>query len=204
MTGRQKLFGGLALALAIAAACTFPSPELRDDLGFDATPAPDAIAPPDTSTPADADLADAANPDAIAPPDADRIDGDATVVAPDGQVVNCDEDGDLFAKTGGLCGGFDCDDQNRNVRPNQTFNTLAPIPGSGPGKGGDWNCNGTVEYELRVGVDDRCPLLSFGCGYAGFVDRTPPCGSKARFVTCTRVGLGCSKTTDVMRDVGCR
>lgn len=203
MTGRQRLFGGLALALAIAAACTFPSPELRDDLALDAAPAPDANAPPDTSAPLDAELADAANPDAIAAPDADRIDGDATVVAPDGQVVNCDEDGDLFAKTGGVCGGFDCDDQNGNVRPNQTFNTLAPIPGSGPGKGGDWNCNGTVEYELRVGVDDRCPVLSLGCGYAGFVG-TPTCGSRARFVACTKVGLGCSKTTDVMRDVGCR
>jgi hypothetical protein len=182
-------------SLALAACTTFGAAA-----GGDASPEASLS---DGSVPLGPDVADAANPDATAPLDADLIDGDATVTAPDGQVVNCDEDGDRFAKTG-VCGGFDCDDQNANVRPNQAFATFPPLAGSGPGKGGDWNCNGTVEYELRVGVDDRCPLLAFGCGYAGFVANDPKCGSDARFVTCSKVGFGCSKTTDVMRVVGCR
>lgn len=182
-------------SLALAACTTFGAAT------GDASP---EASPSDGSVPLGPDLADAANPDATAPPDADLIDGDATVTAADGQVVNCDEDGDRFAKTGGVCGGFDCDDQNANVRPNQAFATFPPLPGSGPGKGGDWNCNGKVEYELRVGVDDRCPLLAFGCGYAGFVDNNPKCGSDARFVACTKAGFGCSRTVDVMRVVGCR
>lgn len=188
-----------ALASLALAACTSFGATADGDASTDASPLPS-----EASAPLDPDLADAANPDAIAPPDADRIDGDATVTAPDGQVVNCDEDGDSFAKTGGVCGGFDCDDQNGNVRPNQAFTTFPPLAGSGPGKGGDWNCNGKVEYELRVGVDDRCPLLAFGCGYAGFVAADPKCGSNARFVACTKAGIGCSRTTDVMRIVGCR
>ncbi len=190
--------GWRALATLALAACTSFSAAAGGDASPDASPLSDG------SAPIDPDPADAANPDATAPPDADRIDGDATVTAPDGQVVNCDEDGDMFAKIGGFCGGFDCDDQNANVRPNQSFATFPPLPGTGPGKGGDWNCNGKVEYELRVGVDERCPFLAFGCGYAGFVANDPKCGSNARFVACTKAGLGCSKTTDVMRIVGCR
>lgn len=197
-----RISGALAAGITIVAACTFPSPELRDDLVLDASPSDDVLAA-DTSSPSEAGAPDASNPDVLAPPDADRIDGDAAITAPDGQVVNCDEDNDRFAKVGGVCGGFDCDDSNGNVRPDRDFNTLTPIPGTGPGKGGDWNCNGTVEYELKVGVDERCPLLGLACE-AGFVNAQPTCGSMARFVVCEKNGLGCRKASDTLRAVGCR
>jgi hypothetical protein len=198
-----RIVGAVFAGVAMAWACTFPSPELRDVLPLDAAPGPDS-ALPDGPSLLDVEALDAANPDALPPPDADRVDGDAMVTAPDGQVVDCDEDRDRFAKVGGVCGGFDCNDQNGNVRPDQGFTTLAPVAGSGPGTRGDWNCNGTVEYELKVGVDERCPILAFACGQAGFVSPNPTCGSMARFVVCEKDGLGCKKTVDVQRPVGCR
>jgi hypothetical protein len=198
-------------ALGVAVACSFPSPELRDDLLV-----PDALAPTDGPTASDAKSGtdgevdgqveiDASNPEVVAPLDASKIDGDATVTLPDGEVVNCDEDNDTYAKVGGSCGGFDCNDKNRDVRPNQGFNTLAPIPGDGsPGTNGDWNCNGTVERELKFNVDPSCPsLLGGGCANEGFVG-VPACGSMARYVRCVPVPLGCSKNLDTLQPVACK
>lgn len=214
MTRLRPLLGAWLLGGTIAAACTFPSPVLQDE-PIDATPGADGplvdgATRPDTSTteaglPDGGGGLDASNPDAIAPLDADKIDGDATVMAPDGQVVDCDEDKDRYLKAGGVCGGFDCNDQNGNVRPDREFNTLAPVPGTGPGTNGDWNCNGTVEYQLKVGVNPNCPsLFGGGCANAGFVDTQPACGSSSRYVECTQAGIMCNKTTDTTRPVACR
>lgn len=210
MNGRALTLALIAVGggLGVAVACSFPSPELRDDLR------PDALAPGDGAASSDAvadgttdaEVAfDATNPEVVAPLDASTIDGDATVTLPDGEVVNCDEDNDTYAKVGGSCGGFDCNDKNRDVRPNQGFNTLAPVPGDGgPGTNGDWNCNGTVERELNFNVDPSCPsLLGGGCTNEGFVG-VPACGSTARYVKCTPVPLGCSKTLDTTRPVACK
>lgn len=133
------------------------------------------------------------------------MDGDATVAAGDGAVVNCDEDGDRFAKIGGVCGGLDCDDTDRRVRPDQDFTTFAPIAGSGPGKNGDWNCSGEVEVRGEVGVNASCPGSAFlGCAKEGFVAAAPACGTNARYVKCTVKGLGCTKSFDQLLPVACR
>lgn len=214
MTRLRTLLGAWLVGGTIAVACTFPSPVLRDD-PVDATTVTDGNSPdrsmgPDTSTteaglPDGGGGLDASNPDAVAPLDADKVDGDATVTAPDGQVVDCDEDKDRYLKSGGVCGGFDCNDQNGNVRPDREYNTLAPLPGSGPGTNGDWNCNGAVEYQLKVGVNPSCPsILGGGCANAGFVDPQPTCGSNARYVECTQAGIACNKTKDTMQPVACR
>lgn len=213
MNGRALTLALIAVggALGVAVACSFPSPELRDDL------LPDALAPADApSVGSDAQPGtdgavegqveiDATNPEVVAPLDASKIDGDATVTLPDGEVVNCDEDNDTYAKVGGSCGGFDCNDKNRDVRPNQGFNTLTPVAGDGsPGTNGDWNCNGTIERELKFNVDPSCPsLLGGGCANEGFVGE-PACGTTARYVRCTPVTLGCNKSLDTTRPVACK
>ncbi len=203
--------------LGVGIACSFPSPDLLDvpivpttdgPLATDApsttTPRPDGSisVPPDSATDSPTDVIEF---DADPPPDASVSDGDANVVGTDGEVVNCDEDKDSYRKIGGSCGGPDCDDTNMNVRPNQDYNTLAPIPGSGPGKGGDWNCNGAVEVFGNRGVDPTCPgLVATGCVKEGFEAVSPVCGSMSRYVKCTASTLGCAKTFDQMLPVSCR
>jgi len=206
---------GLALvggSLAVAAACGFPSPDLLD-LPSDAAASPEAsptVVPDGTTPGADGALLDGPLPEAapfdgsVAALDAQQLDGDANVTLADGAVVNCDEDNDRFPAVGGRCGGFDCNDTNATVRPNQIFNASAPIPGDGgPGTLGDWNCNGTVEREFETNVSRSCPSLAgLGCAKEGW-EGVPACGSVAVFVRCTPTFLGCNSSTE-MRTVSCK
>jgi len=196
----------IVAVIGVAVACSFPSPELTDlpDATGDTSPtAPprDVAIPPSDGAAIDAAI-DAPIDRLEPPPDATKIDGDANIVV-DGQVVNCDEDGDKFAKVGGGCGGFDCDDTNANVRPDQDYNTLAPLPGSGPGKGGDWNCRNGVEIQGTQNVGD-CPNVALGCAKEGWVGAVA-CGTTSHYVKCEVDGLGCRKSVDDrLRPVGCR
>lgn len=186
--------------LVVAAACSFPDPALLDTLDATTdTAAPDAGPSADGST--DAALQDVVVEfDAPPPIDASTFDGDANVTAPDGAVVNCDVDRDGFIQAGGVCGGNDCDDKSANVRPNQDFNTFEPIPGTGAGKNGDWNCNGEVEIKGNTGQNANC----VPCSGAGFVEDKPRCGSQARYVKCSpRDIIGCDKS-DGVAYVECR
>ncbi len=188
--------------IVVAAACSFPSPDLLD--GADANVAADTSVPvPDGAQPAKDATSEDSGVDAMeAPPDATKLDGDANIVI-DGQVVNCDEDDDKFPKIGGGCGGFDCDDKNPDVRPDRDFNTLTPLPGTGPGKGGDWNCRNGVEIQGGTVADD-CPAINLNCAREGFLGPAP-CGGFGRYIKCEPAGAGCTRTIDDRnRPVGCR
>ncbi len=196
--------------LALAAACTFPSPALVDVPGRDAggpgEASPDGTTGPDGGSPDDGgvDVVPVFDGD-LPPPDASALDGDAAIVTQDGAVINCDEDGDRFAKIGGSCGGLDCDDTNSNVRPNQDYTTLTPLPGTGPGRGGDWNCNGEIEVFGNRGVNPACGgTTATGCVVEGYVADAPACGGTSRYVKCTANGLFCAKTFDQPLPVSCR
>lgn len=213
LSRRRKVAIGLVAGAAIARAaiaCGFPSPELTDlpDVVAPTTDGqlPDGAAPGDSAPPTDGALLPEVAPfdGSVAPLDAQMLDGDATVVLGDGAVINCDEDGDRFAKPGGHCGGLDCDDRDPRVRPDRTFNEEdAAVGDGGPGTNGDWNCNGVVEREFDVNVSTGCPnLLSLGCAREGW-EGVPRCGSTAKFVKCVPTFLGCKAETD-MRVVRCK
>lgn len=205
--------GCVLTSVAIAAACGFPSPELidvpADALADTSVPPsdgprdfPDGFSGPDARF--DGPTPEAAPFDGSVPAlDAQVLDGDATVVI-DGSVVNCDEDNDRFASMGNPCGGFDCNDKNATVRPNQLFNASIALPGDGSaGTLGDWNCNGTVEREFDVNISASCPsLIGLGCAREGW-EGVPACGSTARFVKCIPAFLGCTSSVE-MRTVSCK
>lgn len=199
---------GIALVtsvVAVAVACSFPAPELLDVADANGTDTSVPTAPPDGTAPPNVDATpsnDASADGAEPPPDATKIDGDANIVV-DGQVVNCDEDDDKFPKIGAGCGGFDCDDKNPDVRPDRDFNTLAPLPGTGPGKGGDWNCRNGVEIQGGTVTED-CPLTALGCAREGFIGQVT-CGGMGRYIKCEPAGAGCNRVIDDRtRPVGCR
>ncbi len=105
----------------------------------------------------------------------------------------CDRDGDGHRAPGGSCGGFDCDDGDKNANPGvMTHQTLSV---AGKSHKGDWNCNGTVEK--LVPINQSCPLTAGGAcdGTKGF-QGDPACGASGNYLTCKSNGLGCEGTVN--------
>jgi hypothetical protein len=99
-----------------------------------------------------------------------------------------DADGDGY--TAASCGGTDCNDEDARAHPGVTA-WVDAVPASAPGwKLGDWNCDGSVEYEFPGNVD--CPsatahvLAGGACGdIQGFTGARPGCGAASgTFVHC--------------------
>jgi hypothetical protein len=103
---------------------------------------------------------------------------------------------------GGACGSTDCDDHDpRAYFGEPSFLTFLPTPTTG----GDWNCDGTVEYQFTRNFS--CGLVNGGaCGTASGFKDAPGCGqSSANFITC-KVGAGllCVVDTTTTNIEGCK
>jgi hypothetical protein len=200
------------IALLLVGACTFPDPQITND----ATPGGDSGAPNDSVT-----TNDTQGGDSFTPIDTNfgEVELDTATnpevfpdIGPDADP--CDLDGDKFQNS--TCGEtdpskLDCNDHTPDAHPGVTMfnkhttgdNDLlwTTLPG-------DWNCDGTVQYEFK---QQACSTGGAGnCvgkldGYA--VDpSTLRCGDPIDFVTCKTTGLaGLSCTTDATSktNLGC-
>lgn len=91
----------------------------------------------------------------------------------------CDCDNDGFESTS--CGGPDCDDFDKNVRPDQTAYFSHPAPN--PGIGFDYNCDGQLD-RAPEDVLLNCSLLLCGEGGQGFSGAVPDCGQPGTWSAC--------------------
>lgn len=124
---------------------------------------------------------------------------DAAVEASEGSLPDaseagdpCDEDNDGF-KAQGSCGGGDCNDHDSRVHPGQTF--VTDVPDAAPW--GDWDCNGTVDYEFPV--ISSCLTSCSAQGFASSV----ACGVTASYITCVGTTLCTSADAGVVTQ-GCK
>lgn len=148
--------------------------------------------------------------DTPAPAAPDAANDVAVVDAPSSADVNvpdaadacdgpCSCDGDDDGEPAIACGGRDCNDNDKRVRPTADFLPDAPIVTmtDGPGANGDWNCDGKVEKKLPVGLKCTAGIGSCtgsvtnqGAGLEGFAD-DPPCGGSGTYYKCVVEGLSC-------------
>jgi len=156
------------LLLGLLASCTFPSVTYDSDAGA-----------PDATTDATGD-------------DASANDGGVPEAQDDGDDP-CDHDHDGYRATS--CeGGTDCDDNDPRVHPGLT-EYVYDVPDSSVG--GDWNCDGTVEYEYP---QLTCTLNIANCNAGKGFNAVVSCGYAAYLEDC--VGL-CAKTDAGIATQGC-
>lgn len=189
-------------------ACTFPSPTLVDvtdsSITQDSTlPGNDSSSTPDGST--TADVSEDVRSDVFYTGDSSFIfiDGGADA---EGGFYNCDKDGDKVFASGAPCGGLDCNDNNKDVYPdeNRPYSTLPPLGGSPPGNGGDWDCNGQVDKQYKTKIE--CGGLTNGfCTITMGFTGDPACGTAGEFITCAKNNLGfCVVTSTIQQTQGCK
>jgi hypothetical protein len=178
----------LALAMfalplvVVGVACTFPDVSFgpADDKDSGKDPSPDAA----SDAVADQELGDAVRRE-----DGSLV-GDPSICDTDAR-AKCDCDDDGFAATDcdagvdattlkSLDGSFlklgDCDDLDALRHPGQTYVEDVPPPG----KDGDWDCNGKIDYFPSQGITCNLGALGTCSGGPGFVT-APPCGTPADY-----------------------
>jgi hypothetical protein len=191
----------IPIALISIAACTFPDPQVSNDAepvgdsgGAGDSHDEDTFSGIDTNF-GEVELDTATNPEVFP-----EIGADADP---------CDLDKDTFRNKD--CGGDDCNDHTPDAHPGVTkFSRSTPgdndllwttLPG-------DWNCDGSVQYEFK---EQTCASGGLG-NCAGKLDgytvdpTTLRCGDPIDFVTCKATGLaGASCTTDATTktNLGC-
>jgi hypothetical protein len=163
--------------MLVAAACTFPEPQLVPDEG--------GALDTSTSTSSSGGETDGADNRG-------------------GCVCDCDEDGYIDVDANPVCdaGGNkrDCDDFDRRANPDAGF--LADLPTTDTK--GDWNCDGTTIREVpAINVD--CTTHSvLDCntteGFAG----DPECGEDMTCVHCTWKNIACAIGTNEVRTQRCK
>ncbi|HEY1955231.1 MAG TPA: hypothetical protein VGH28_06450 [Polyangiaceae bacterium] len=104
----------------------------------------------------------------------------------------CDQDHDMH-RAKGACGGDDCNDNDPRVHPGLT-QFVTDVPDAAPF--GDWNCDGTVQYQYpAVTCAVTCSTSE------GFPSPGPGCGFSAEYVDCTNVT--CALADAGIRVQGC-
>jgi hypothetical protein len=200
MQARRALLR-FALALvpvtAVAIACSFP------DVTFGTTEGGDGGGPI---------IEDGAVNEASTRSDAQQVIVDANVCATRTK-CDCDEDGyaredcevplsTIQRDGGGTLQAGDCDDYDPLRNPGQTqFLKIKPPERHA----GDWNCNNTVERQIRVGFTCSGNGLT-GCSPPAF-EGTPPCGSEGvPYLECRPAGAvgPCNPVELDRKDVYCR
>ncbi|MBX3181927.1 MAG: hypothetical protein KIT72_11300 [Polyangiaceae bacterium] len=113
---------------------------------------------------------------------------------------DCDGDGELALS----CGGQDCDDEDFDVKPQQTryFST----PSSNPDVLFDYNCNDRIERNPALNVSAGCGALNLGqCKGQGYESDPPPCGEQGSWGECRpEAGLFCKYVKLSNRTMTCR
>lgn len=114
----------------------------------------------------------------------------------------CDKDGDMHKDPS--CGGDDCDDTDKRAHPGVTG--LQYYPEVSP-TFGDWNCDHTIDREVKVfGVACTSYLIATtNCAATiGYDVATVKCGAFANYVTCKNGALlNCDIGTSVPKQQGC-
>lgn len=189
MKRRSKLFLASALTVtSIAAACTFPdvdfSPRAAGDAGVDVK---------DGSSDAEVTVFDSGEVVEASTPSEGGITTADECNKPDSGRALCDCDGDTYQRIGcdagpdsGLHPG-DCDDYNRDRRPDAPFMTV-PLPDGG----WDWNCDDKIEM-ANAGAPGSGPYSCPPDGNKGCTDNSAqtrfapevPCGVRGDVHQCT-------------------
>jgi hypothetical protein len=172
---RHVLSAGIAV---VAAACTFPGVTYSSDPAGGDSVSGEGGATHDADATVDIPSRDG---DSRSP--ADALDY-AFEAAADASA--CDQDEDGYQAIGGMCGGGDCDDQDKRAYPGEP-NYLTALPRATT-MYGDWNCNHIVEKEFAINVD--CTTSILRCGTTNGFTGDPPCGTYGTFVQCVTMNLG--------------
>jgi hypothetical protein len=198
------LASAFTTAIALAAACGFPDPQLVPD---DATETgPDGTLPDGATT---ADGGEGGAPFDAVEPDAPPPIGDAAGEKPpiDANCDPCDCDGDGFiAADAAACpdaGGRarDCDDLDPRAHPDAGFRTDQPTADTK----GDWNCDGVRNRQIpavNVKCSDHGGLLG-DCNTTEGFTADPGCGQEGSYVYCTG-GINCINGTLEDKTQGCK
>ncbi|MEZ4295356.1 MAG: hypothetical protein R3B70_10305 [Polyangiaceae bacterium] len=102
----------------------------------------------------------------------------------------CDCDGDTQLAEG-LCGGTDCDDNDKKVyEGNTVYHT-----DESPTQGFDWDCSGSADPDPDLNKKVDCGVIGLPCGNAGtgYLGAIPACGDPGEWGTCTGTILPCTK-----------
>lgn len=189
MKRRSKLFLASALTVtSIAAACTFPDVGFRTDTSENDSGMTDVQ---DGSADAEVTIFDSGEiVEAAAPSEGGLTTVEECSRRDSGSPCDCDDDG--YERIGcdagpdsGLKPG-DCDDYNRDRRPDAPFMTV-PLPEGG----WDWNCDGKVEM-ANAGAVDAGPYVCPPDGNHGCSDNSAqtrfspevPCGVRGDVRQC--------------------
>jgi hypothetical protein len=188
----------LAVFAFVIAACTFPEVTyVNGAQPGDASPLGDGPAaadsasssggdgsgPGDAGATGDVAIADTSGGSDTAPP-ADALDDYVFVPAAD--ATACDQDEDGYQAIGNVCGGGDCDDQDKRAYPGEP-DYLTALPRSTT-MYGDWNCNHVVEKQFAINVN--CPTSVLRCDTTSGFTGDPPCGTYGTFVQCMMMNFG--------------
>lgn len=186
----------IALAMAIGAACSFPSVEFVPLGTLDAPSGSEGSTESGADGPVGNDGGADAPQDAVTRGDSSRVDGEAGC---GGDPCDCDDD----KKKNGSCpspdAAIDCDDFDPLIFPGQDFvgekSWESPV-----NPRYDWDCNGSVTKQYKE--DLKC-TLSLGCSGEGF--KTPPgCGVEADYFRCNGIPALCDFEKIDRRTQGCK
>jgi hypothetical protein len=204
----------LSVGAAVAAvACAFPDVTYSNDsAAVDGSPMRETSVGDDSATSSDGDGAPASEGDATMDvagsdtssgadtlPPADAVDDYVFEAAAD--ATACDQDEDGYQAIGPVCGGGDCDDQDKRAYPGEP-NYLTALPRVTT-MYGDWNCNHVVEKQYSTNVNCRTAILT--CDNTSGFTGDPPCGTYGTFVQCMTMNLGlCDVAATSMQLQACK
>lgn len=192
--------------IVVAAACSFPDPQIVPDEGGRTTDSPTADTDtPDSDTPTDGGIDSNAFVDVVEP-DVEPPLKDATTEKPPveaGCICDCDEDGFRGPDAAGCNASVkagDCDDLDKRAFPGAGFRKDQPTVDTQ----GDWNCDGVTNREVKAVKVNCGDYLPVGCaGVEGFVG-DPACGESSTYVKCGVVGIACVGVSNTPVTQGCK